>query len=115
MMLFALEHAGRGGERGPQFLLPLLLFFLIGFVVLRVIRHRRGGHDWQPHGSPMRTLEDRFAKGEIDREEFEHRKAVLDGADVVPPAPQPVATPPARTSETETSDAPDDVPGEEQS
>ena len=114
MMLFALEHAGRGGERGPHFLLPLLFFFLVGLIVLRVIRHRRGGHNWQPHGSPMQTLEDRFARGEIDREEFEHRKAVLDGADVVPPAPQPVATPPAPPSETEVSDDPGDATGEGQ-
>ena len=33
----------------------------------------------------MQTLEDRCARGEIDQTEYQHRKAVLDGDDVIPP------------------------------
>ena len=109
MMLFALEQAGRGGERGPGFLIPLLLLLLLGWIATRVIRRRRGGHSWHTHGSPMQTLQERFARGEIDREEFEHRKAVLNGDDVVPPAPQRVAAPTVPTSETNVSDERDDL------
>lgn len=103
MMLFAFEHASRGGERGPHFLFPFLFFLVLGLIALRVIRHRRGGHSRHVHGSPAQTLQDRFARGEIDQQEFEHRKAVLDGADVIPPAPQRVASPPAPPSDPDGS------------
>ena len=88
MLLAALGTASRGGEHGPRFLFPLLLFVLLGLLIGKVVRHRRGGgsHSHR-HGSPMQTLENRFARGEIDRAEFDHRKAVLDGSDDVPPAP----------------------------
>jgi len=100
MLLAAFDHGVRGAERGPGFIFPFLLLLLIGFVVARIIRRRRGGGmAWAHHGSPMMTLQDRFARGEIDRDEFEHRKAVLDGAEVVPPAPP-------RPQPTTFSDAP---------
>ncbi|MEM7093562.1 MAG: SHOCT domain-containing protein [Actinomycetota bacterium] len=99
MHLAALDLVARGGDSGPYFLFPLLLLLLLGFLLARVVRWRRTG-SWTPeqrhmHGtSPLRTLEDRFARGDIDRSEFEHRKAVLEGADVIPPAPAN-PTPPA--------------------
>ncbi len=105
-MLFALEHAGRGGERGPHFIFPLLFLLLLGLLVSKVIRRRGGGKNWHTHGSPMQTLNDRFARGEIDREEFEHRKAVLEGADVIPPAP-PRAGPTSAPSAPPATEAPE--------
>lgn len=93
MLLAAFDHGVRGAERGPHFIFPFLLLLLFGFLAAKVIRRRRGGMAFAHPGSPMQTLQDRFARGEIDRDEFEHRKAVLDGADVVPPAPsRPEAT-----------------------
>lgn len=96
MILAALDVAARGGGGGgPRFLFPLL-FILLLLLAAKVIRRRRGGYPGgRPHGSPMRLLQERFANGEIDRAEYEHRKAVLNGDDVVPAAPaRPVATPP---------------------
>lgn len=111
MLLAALDHGYRsGGDHGPHFIFPLLLLLLLGFLAAKLIRRRRGGEPLRRphHGSPSQTLADRFARGEIDRDEYEHRKAVLEGADVIPPAPArpmpptppapptaPVVTPPA--------------------
>lgn len=106
MLEFAVEHGGRGGERGPGFILPLLLLLLIGFVVAKLIRRRRGHAGWSHLGSPMQTLQDRFARGEIDREEFQHRKAVLVGAEVIPPAPQRSEAAPASSAPAFPEDAP---------
>ncbi len=95
MLLAALGTASRGGEHGPRFIFPLLLFILLGLLIGKIVRHRRGGggpHGYR-HGSPIQTLESRFARGEIDRAEFDQRKAVLDGSDNVPPAPARSAPP----------------------
>ena len=92
-------------------ILPFLFILLIAWIATRVIRRRRhGGRDWHSHDSPMKTLQDRFAKGEIDREEFEHRKAVLEGAEVVPAAPYASpAAPPSPKTEVDAGEEPDDV------
>ncbi len=88
MLLAALDLLAHGGARGPRILFPLLMLLLFGLVIGWLIRRRRGGSlRGHAYGSPMQTLQERFARGEIDRAEFEHRKAVLVGADVVPPAP----------------------------
>ena len=111
-MLLA-DHIGRGGGDGPHplgFLLFLLLLLLGGFLIARIIRRRRGGGSagWHHHSSPISTLQDRFARGDIDRAEYEHRKAVLDGVEHVPPAPPSrtatVAPPAPPTAEPTTDD-----------
>ena len=95
MLLAAFDHASRGGDHGPRFLFPLLLLILGGFLIAKVVRRRRGGGGGYGHlgASPQRTLDDRFARGEIDRAEYEHRKAVLNGEDIIPPAPAASAPP----------------------
>ena len=81
----AFAFIARGGVHGPRFLFPLLLLVLLGLLVGWLIWRRRGvGRGHARQGSAMQTLQERFARGEIDRNEFEHRKAVLVGADVVP-------------------------------
>lgn len=53
----------------------LLLALLIALIV-GVVRAYRGG-DGPRAGSAMRILEERFARGEINREEFEERRKAL--------------------------------------
>lgn len=120
MLLAALGTASRGGEHGPRFFFPLLLLLLLGLLVGKIVRHRRGGPSPRyRHGSPVQTLEHRFARGEIDRAEFDHRKAVLDGSDDIPPAPAnpaPAQQPPVDSHEdaaAEPVDSPDPVDGPE--
>ncbi|MEM8924829.1 MAG: SHOCT domain-containing protein [Actinomycetota bacterium] len=110
-MLLA-DHIGRGGG-GPGFLFPLLFLLLIGFLVATVIRRRRGIGRFAGYGSPLATLQERFARGEIDRAEFEHRKAVLSGDDNVPPAPHRAAPPSPSAPGPEPSGGDVDSPSEE--
>ena len=62
-----------------------LLWIVIAVIViafaLRALRHnRRGGfHHWGCSSSGVHTLEERYAKGEIDTAEFEERRRVLRG------------------------------------
>jgi putative membrane protein len=56
----------------------LLLLLIAGGVWLAVRTFRNdGGSRAVGDSSPLRTLEDRFARGEIDRDEFEARRRVL--------------------------------------
>ena len=85
------HHGGRGD--GGFFIFPFLLFLLLIVAVVMFVRRRRG--TWPPHhhGATARSvLDERFARGEIDRAEYEHRRAVLEGDDTVPPAPAATAT-----------------------
>ena len=104
MYMATLDLVARGGSHGPRFLFPLLLLLLVFGLGTWLIGKRRGKHgpSGSP-GSPMDTLQNRFARGDIDRSEFEHRKAVLLGEDDIPPAPArpqpPVAPEPPMASE----------------
>lgn len=96
------DSAGRG-DGGPFFLFPLLL--LIGVGIWLFLR-RRNGYATAGGGrmNPMATLQDRFARGEITREELEYRRAVLKRDKHIPPAPPsappaPPAAPPAPPSD----------------
>ena len=94
MLFAAMDLLARRGSSGPGFLIPLVVLGLLGLLIGWAIRRRRGG---SLHGdraeSPVETLRNRFARGEIDKAEFDHRSAVLVGADVVPPAPDESASP----------------------
>ena len=97
---------GRDGGGFFFFLLTLALFGTAAYFLIRAIRRRRGWDGDRPDS--RRILDERFARGEIDRSEYEHRKAVLDGDDVIPPAPATAAAatgaPPADTPPTSTAD-----------
>lgn len=119
MMIETITHASREGARGagggPKFFFLFLLLLLAALLLGKAIRRRKYGETHGGYamrhggGSAMLTLQDRFARGEIDRVEYDHRKAVLDGADTVPPAPPAAATaaPSAEAEATTSSAAPD--------
>ena len=79
----SLSHYGPGpGAGGFGWLWLLVPLFWIAFFVLLVAfvgrRLRRGGANWQMHGpSPEQTLGDRYARGEVDEQEYRSRLEVL--------------------------------------
>jgi putative membrane protein len=76
--LIPMHWQGPGGFGWLWLLIPL--FWITVFVLLFVFvgrRFRRGGGPWQMHGSPEQTLGDRYAKGEIDEQEYRTRLEVL--------------------------------------
>ena len=78
MMTFALERM----NHGEYFWIAPLIFFglIVLFWVFAARRWRR--HGWAHHGqwksAGMRILEERYANGEIDRDEFFARKKDLE-------------------------------------
>lgn len=76
-------HMWNGGAW--MFMGPLMMIVFIAIVVaviVLIVRWLGGpGHGAAPHPPPGRTaldiLKDRFARGEIDKEEFEERRRVL--------------------------------------
>lgn len=73
---------GYGMIFGPLFMI-LVLAVVIAVVVL-LIRwlggpwHGTASHQMPPARAPLDILRERFARGEIDKEEFEERRRVLD-------------------------------------
>ncbi len=102
------------GGRGPFFLLPLLFLLLAGFLFFRIMRRGRHAAFASGNGRALAVLSERFANGEISRDEFEYRRAVLNNDDDVPSAP-PFAAPPAseRTESTSVLE-PDPDPTDQQ-
>ena len=80
------DHMWGGGY--GWFMGPIMMIVFIGFVVALVILLVRWlggsghGHAAQPHGplskTPIDILKERFAKGEIDKDEFEERRKLLE-------------------------------------
>ncbi len=64
---------------GPLFWLLLLGFLIAG--VLAILRRSGGRDDGRKPRSPTprEILDERFAKGEIDKEEYEDRRKTLGG------------------------------------
>jgi putative membrane protein len=76
--LTTIHPYGPGGFGWLWLLIPL--FWITVFVLLFTFlgrRWRRAGGPWQMHGSPEQTLGDRYAKGEIDEQEYRARLEVL--------------------------------------
>lgn len=74
-------HYGMG-PIGP-FMMLLVLVVTVALIVwlVRALTHRHGyghGGPYRPHGA-LDLLAERFARGEIDREEFEAKRRILRG------------------------------------
>jgi putative membrane protein len=67
-----------GGDMwfGPLFWIGLLIVVMIAISMFRRQRSGRGNPDSRP-GTPREILDARFAKGEIEREEYETRRKAL--------------------------------------
>ena len=99
--------SNRNGDHEGGFFL-LLLLALIGGVIF-FWRRRRGDAnvDLTPPSVPpapagaRALLDERFARGEIDQAEYEHRRAVLAGESATPPVSGPPAAPEAPADEPE--------------
>ena len=69
-----------GGGSGFGWVFPLLMLLAIGACVFMMARMWGGrGHGATGNSSALRILSERFAKGEISREEFEEKKGILAG------------------------------------
>jgi putative membrane protein len=72
---------GYGGWGPLGFLWPLLWLVVILIVVGAIVRARHHGHRhwWHDHGnSALDILKERYAKGEIDKKEYEEKKKDLE-------------------------------------
>ena len=63
---------------GKEWLIAAVVFLVVLwcamiYVAIRIYRK------WQASKSPLAILRERFAKGEIGKEEFEERRRLLDG------------------------------------
>jgi putative membrane protein len=91
--------AGTGFWSGPGWWGLIGFLFMVGFwtlVILLVIGLIRGRGGAGPTGSTsaLRLLEERYARGEINRDEFVERRATLTGQRSGP-GPPTEPTPPA--------------------
>ncbi|KVW94209.1 electron transporter RnfE [Thiobacillus denitrificans] len=68
--MYGFEHFGMGGWMILIWLVPILL---VALVILYGIRGRNG----KPERTALDILEARYARGEIDRDEFLKRRADL--------------------------------------
>lgn len=80
------SHMWDGGWHGWFFgPIMMIIFFAVAVaIVVLLVRWLTGGAQNKvppsSHGkSPVDILKERFARGEIDKEEFEERRQVLDG------------------------------------
>lgn len=72
------------GWGGMMIFGPLMMIAVVAAIVVLVVLALRWlggtGHAGAPPGkTALDVLEERFARGEIDKEEFEERRRVLDG------------------------------------
>ncbi|PRX45935.1 putative membrane protein [Prauserella shujinwangii] len=69
-----------GGWLGGLLMVIMMIVFWGGLITITVLLLRRFTHPGggqRPSGDAQRILDERFARGEIDQEEYERRRAVL--------------------------------------
>lgn len=71
-----------GGMAGPWMFLPALFWILvlggIAFLIYALVRRQPAGSGPAPN-DPLRDLSGRYARGEIDREQYLRMRDDLDG------------------------------------
>jgi putative membrane protein len=72
MMLAVAHIGGRVASGGGFFFIwPLLFLLLVGLVVLIFVGRSRRQGSWMPQARPgLTVLEERYASGDIEREEY---------------------------------------------
>lgn len=65
---------------GPLFMILILVLFI--YLIVALVRKLSGGSSDTPRGAPpenpgLAILQERFARGEIDADEYEQRRAIL--------------------------------------
>lgn len=71
MMLAIADLGGRAAGGGHLFMGPLLFLLLAGLVIYMLVRsQRRYGPGMAQPSAGITVLEERYANGEIDREEY---------------------------------------------
>ena len=71
------HYPGTMGWAGGIGMLVLMALVLAALVTLAVVLGRRGPRPPTPGDTARRILDERFARGEIDQEEYEHRRDAL--------------------------------------
>ena len=59
---------------GPLF--SIIFWVVVAVVIMKVIKHKKGWKAWD--NEAVNILRERFAKGEISKEEYEERLKVLE-------------------------------------
>ena len=67
------------GHRRGGLLILILVLALIGLGVWLFVRSRNNKRDSDPSGRARVILSERYAKGEITKEEYQERRRELDG------------------------------------
>ena len=72
------EHAwGFGHSMGWWWLIGLVFMVIIVWVVLKVLNQNKNSNTRVDNKSALDILKERYARGEIDKQEFEERKKDL--------------------------------------
>jgi putative membrane protein len=66
--------------------MPIMMLVILGALLALVVTLSRNESRWPPVGldptaDAERILDERYARGEIDDDEFQHRRAVLRGSE----------------------------------
>ncbi|WP_372661390.1 SHOCT domain-containing protein [Amycolatopsis kentuckyensis] len=72
------HYPGTMGWAGGLGMLVLMVLILAAVVSLAVVLARRGPQPPNPAGTARRILGERFARGDIDQEEYHRRRDALD-------------------------------------
>lgn len=67
---------GTGWIGGLLMLISMILLWG-GLITVVVVLIRRFAHPQRPHDDAVRILNERFARGEIDEDEYQRRRAAL--------------------------------------
>ncbi len=74
-----------GPEFGSPFMVighafSILIWIFVIIMILKLVKRKGTGHweGWGSHKSALGILRERFAKGEISKDEYEERKKVLE-------------------------------------